>query len=354
MRFLIIRLSSIGDVLHSTPVARALKTALPACHITWLVGEVPAELLFYNPFIDDVYVWPRERWEKALRSGDFGEAWRLWRQLQVDLRGKNFDAVLDIHGLFLTGMIAAASGVRRRIGMSGAREMNYLFMSETATGTADSRHFILRYLSVLKPLGIHTTDAQMNLFLSAEAVSFAEEFLQFNGVKKNKCLITINPSTTWPAKNWPAEHFVSVINRLGEQAQVLLCGGPSDRKLADEIIRQVEVPLIDAVGRTNLLQMAALLSRSTILLTGDTGPLHMAVALNVPTVSIFGATDPAVYGPFTGPHVVLRASTECSPCNKRKCPRQDVACMRSVSPDSVIREIGIILKNLAYNGAGRM
>jgi lipopolysaccharide heptosyltransferase I len=343
-KVLIIRLTSIGDVLHCTPVANELKTALPSCHITWLVGEVPSELLFFNPFIDDVYVWPKERWEKALRAGNFREAWELWRKLQEELRTRDFDVVLDIHGLFLTGMIASTVNARRRIGMRGTREFNHLFVTETVSGAENSRHLIFRYLSVLKALGIQAADSHMKLFLSGEAVNFAQGFFQNNGIKQNTPVIAISPATTWSAKNWPPEHFAAVINGLRGEYQVLLCGAPSDRKIADQIIRRVEMPLVDAVGKTSLLQMAALLSQSTMLLAGDTGPLHMAVALNVPTVSVFGATDPAVYGPLSGPHIVLKADTKCAPCNKRKCPWRDVKCMSSISPDLVIQEIHKLIR----------
>lgn len=338
-RFLIIRLSSIGDVLHATPVARELKKAVPSCHITWLVGENPASLLACNPYIDTVHVWPREEWEKALRAGRLGEAWSLWRALKQDLAERAFDVALDVHGLFLTGMIAKMTGAPRRIGLARTREVNRLFMTETAPFPPESRHVIYRYLSVLRPLGIEARDSRMDLFLSPQDQDFASGFLKRRRLQPEKPLVALCPATTWPDKNWPSEYFAAVIDGLQDQAELLLCGGPGERLLAERIIRQVQAPVINGVGRVSLTEMAALLARSAVLLSGDTGPLHMAVALETPTVSVYGPTDPAVYGPLAGPHRILTGGAACAPCNKRRCSKGSSQCMYSVTPELAIRAI---------------
>ena len=342
-RFLIIRLSSIGDVLHCTPVARALKTALPDCHITWITGEIPSDMLKANPYIDEVYIWARERWEKHLRRGEVAPAWKLWQQLRQDLQARNFDIALDIHGQFLSGMVASASNAPRRIGMSNTRELNSLFMNEIAPHSVSDVHVIQKYLSVLKPLGITSSDYAMTLHLPAESVAFANSFLRDNGVKPQDRIIAINPGTTWQSKNWPAESYAAAIKALQPNGHILLCGGPADQALGESIVRDSGVPLINAVYKTSLLQLAALISRCTVLVTGDTGPLHMAIALGIPTVSIFGPTDPKRFGPLTSEHVVLEEQLDCRPCHKMQCPQKHLSCLYSLSPDRVITAVEMLL-----------
>ena len=341
-RFLLIRLSSIGDVLHSTPVAQALKQAMPSAHITWVVGENPAGMLQSNPWLDEVYVWPREKWEAYMRQGRLGEAWKLWDQLRRDLRSRNFDVALDIHGLFLSGMVALASGAPRRIGLPNTRELNNWFMTETAQPHRGDKHVIQRYASILRPLGITTTDPTMTLVIDQESELFAKGFLQSQGFVAGQRLIAIVPATTWPSKNWPPDYFATVANYLGQSAVVLLCGSPGDRRIADEVLKQTRVPVIDAVGQTSLIQLAALLAQSTAVITGDTGPLHMAIALGIPSVSIFGPSSPEKFGPLMGPHTALTAASSCLSCFKHQC-RQTEHCMATVSPRDVLQAVKNLL-----------
>ncbi|EAX46506.1 glycosyl transferase, family 9 [Thermosinus carboxydivorans Nor1] len=338
-RVVLIRLSSIGDVLHCTPVAKALKTACPACHLTWVVGEGPADVLVANPYIDELYVWPRERWERNLQSGRLGEARRLWRHLGEDLGCRPFDVALDVHGLFLSGLVTSATGAPRRIGLGGTREFNWLFMTEQAPKLADDVHVIQQYLSILRPLGIRTADYNMTLCLTREAVAFADRFLAAHGVEPDEVLVAINPVTTWPAKNWPPASFAAVAAALGVDCRILLTGGPRDKEVTAYIAQQAGTACIDAAGSTTLLELAALLARCRVVLTGDTGPLHMAVALGVPTVSIFGPTDPRKYGPLTPGHVILQGEADCAPCHKKVCRHQDIRCLRSVTPDAAIAAV---------------
>lgn len=342
-RFLIVRLSSIGDILHCTPVARVLKTALPDCHITWVVGEIPADMLRTNPYLDELYIWPRERWEQHLRRGEFAPAWQLWQKLCQDLQARKFDIVLDIHGQFLSGLITFASKAPRRIGMSNTRELNSLFMSEIAPSSPLDVHVIPQYLSVLKPLGITAADYAMTLHLPAESITFANTFLSNHGMNPQDRIIAFNPGTTWQAKNWPAEYYAAAIKALQPSGFILLCGGPADQALGESIKQHSGVPLINAIGQTSLLQLAALISRCTVLVTGDTGPLHMAIALGIPTVSIFGPTDPNRFGPLTAEHVVLEEQLDCRPCHKMLCPRKHLNCLYSLSPARVITAVQMLL-----------
>lgn len=353
-RFLIIRLSSIGDVLHCTPVARSLRQAYPAAHITWAVGAVPADLLQTNPYLDAVYVWPREKWEACLRQGRLREAWQLWQQLKQDLKAYCFDVALDVHGLFLSGMVALASGAPRRIGLANTRELNSWFMTEVAPVQTKHQHAIMRYGSILRPLGIANAETEMTLTVDEDSRLWARRFLYSQGVHPDQRVIVLVPATTWPSKNWPVEYFAVVASYLGRRMPVILCGAPSDRPIADEVLRRSKAPLLDAVGKTSLLQLAALLAEAAVVVSGDTGPLHMAVAVGTPTVSVFGPSRPERFGPLGGPHTVLTATSICSGCFRQQCYRAETLCMRSVTPREVLQAIKQRLalkkdpKNLVY------
>ncbi len=337
-RYLLIRLSSIGDVLHCTPALRALRQAFPEAHITWAVGEVAAPLLENNPFLNEVYVWPRERWESAVKAGQLQESWRLWQKLRQDLRERSFDVALDVHGLFLSGLVARASGAPQIIGMAHTRELNSWFMTHIAS-CDPVIHVIKRYLSVLRPLGITGADTAMTLVIDENSRAFAEKFLLDRGISSSPSILTLIPATSWRTKNWPPEYFAAVANSLEPSWVVMLCGSPADRAIASEVMKRTKRPVIDAVGQTNLLQLAALLSCSRVVVTGDTGPLHMAVALGVPTVSLFGPSHPARFGPLTGSHIVLTGTGSCRFCFKAACRSGDHSCMRSITPHKVLEAL---------------
>ncbi|WP_233138699.1 glycosyltransferase family 9 protein [Sporomusa sphaeroides] len=334
---LIIRLSSIGDVIHCTPVAGSLKAAWPDCRITWLVGETCADLIKDNPHIDEIMVWPRERFDKHLREYEFSQALALWRDLRQQLAVKSFYAVLDIHGLFLTGMIARLVRTDRRIGLKCARELNPLFMTEKAAPLGT--HIIDRYLGVLTALGIRPACREMLLMVPGEAREFAQHFLQQAQVAAEDRLAVLVPGTTWPTKNWPAERFAATAARLAQDFKILLCGGKSELALGREIVAKAGVPVINAIGQTSLLEMAAILGCAAVVIAGDTGPLYMAAALGTPTVAIFGPTNPATYVPPGKNNAFVYNQQACSFCHKTKCRLKSMDCISSVQPAAVVEQV---------------
>lgn len=334
---LIIRLSSIGDVMHCTPVARAIKTAWPECRITWLVGEVCADLIKYNPYVDEYIVGSKERFEKHLKRCEFKKAWSMWQDLIARLSAKQFYAVLDVHGLFLTGVIAKKMKVERRIGLYDARELNSLFMTET--GQSTGRHITDRYLSVLGPLGIIPNNNDMTLVVPDSAKRFAADFLKQVDVIPGEKVVVLVPGTTWPSKNWPSEFFAITASLLASDFKIILCGGKSEIAVGLEIEAQAKATVINAIGQTSLLEMAALLERASVIVAGDTGPLYIAAALNVPTVAIFGPTDPANYKPPGDRSAAVFNQQECSFCHKHKCPTGKADCMKNVSPQEVVKKV---------------
>lgn len=334
---LIIRLSAIGDVIHCTPVAASLKAAWPDCRITWLVGEVAADLVKYNPHVDETIVWSRERFERHLRNIELRRAAAMWRELRRTLAGRRFYVVLDVHGLFLTGMIARLAETERRIGMRGTKELNALFMDETAAPLG--RHVTDRYLGVLRPLGIAPTQQRMTLTVPEEAARAADGLLGELALPRGKRLAVLAPGTTWPAKNWPTALYARTARLLAGDFAVMLCGGRAEAPLGREIAAAAGVPVADAVGRTGLLELAGVLAKAAVVVAGDTGPLYMAAAVGTPTVGIFGPTDPARLAPPGEKNAAVVSRQECSFCFKRACPKGAAACMSAVTPDQVVRQV---------------
>ncbi|HWR08386.1 MAG TPA: glycosyltransferase family 9 protein [Sporomusa sp.] len=334
---LIIRLSSIGDVIHCSPVAGALKAAWPDCKITWLVGAVCADLIKYNPFVDEVIIWSRERFEKHLRAYEFKQALSLWRSLQAELASREFYAALDIHGLFLTGMIAKQVKTARRIGMSHARELNPLFMTETTTPPGP--HITERYLSVLQALGITPGYQKMTLVIPAAAQQFADNYITGSGITPKERIAVLVPGTTWPAKNWPPELFAKTAELLTNDFKIILCGGNSELEMGREIEEKAGVPIINAIGKTTLLEMAGILAKAAVVVAGDTGPLYMAAALETPTVALFGPTNPETYAPPGNRNGIVVNQQQCSFCHKTKCQYGTNDCMYSITPAAVVQQV---------------
>lgn len=338
---LIIRLSSIGDVLHCTPVARSLRQVYPECRITWLVGAVAADLLTYNPHIDEVLVWSRERFERHLCKLELRDAARMWQDLKELLADRYFDVVLDIHGLFLTGMITKQVQAGRKIGMRGAKELNTLFMTETASSLG--RHVTDKYLGVLQAIGITEVDRRMQLTLSPAHGEFAAAYLRQAGVLPEERFVVVVPGTTWPSKNWPVEFFIRTIQRLAPQYRIVLGGGKAEAPLGSEIEKACGPSVINAIGQTGLLDLAGLIQKAAVVITGDTGPLHMAAALDIPTVAIFGPTDPAFFAPLGEKHIALTSRLACSFCHKTRCPDGNNMCMYGVAPDEVLQAVSKVV-----------
>ena len=315
-KILILRLSAIGDVLHATPVARELKNLQPDCHITWLVSPPADKLLAENPHIDEVLVWDRRPLDKAFASWNLPAAFRELKKARALLKARHFDLVLDIQGLFLTGILARLSGAKRRIGIHERHEGNPLFMSEMAPNI-ESSHKVHRYLSALMPLGFDLS-------------SF-------------KPILMVTIRTTWPDKNWEPENFGQALSSLPPHVQVVFCGSPGDEVFIKEAQSKMNRPSLSIAGQTSLLELAALLKTADLLLSCDTGPLHIADAIGCRTLSLWGPTQPDVYGPLTTGHEFVISPHDCRRCLKTKCQYKTNACMNAITPEMVAVKLKDIL-----------
>lgn len=303
MRILIIKLGAVGDVIHSLPVARTLRCAFPDCHLAWAVEEKAQAVLTGNPDLSEILLFERRQIVKRSGLGVLSK----WAGR---LRAGRFDVVIDLHQLLKTGLMALASRAPRRIGFDKWREGNRLFMTETIRPDPRHRHAVEKYLSLLSPLGIGEAAWKTEFpvsWLESEDQN-AKAFLTQAKLESENGLIAINPGGNWPSKRWAPERFAEVADELTKTigAKILVLWGPGERPLAENIARSMTQPAVLSPP-TTLKGLGALLSRCRLLISGDSGPLHLAAALGRPTVALFGPSDPDRNGPYGNQARIIRS-----------------------------------------------
>ncbi len=337
-RILIIKPSSLGDVIHALPVLAALRSARPDAHIAWLVSNSFAPLLEGHPLLDEVIRFDRARYGRMTRSlAAMRDFWRFVAGLR---RGK-FDLVVDLQGLIRSGLLGVFSGAPHRLGFADAREGAWLFYSRRGRPEPDAEHAVDRNLHLLRAIGIRTTQARFPLGLRADERRDAARLLAQAAGEAVRSFTAVVPGTRWDSKRWPAEALGRLVSRMHAAGlgPCVLLGAPADRDFAAEVRAASEAPVVDLVGRTNLRQLAALIDASDRVVCHDSGPMHIAAALGKPTVAVFGPTNPARTGPYSPAAVVVRREMSCAPCYRRNCPLVHHDCMNRLEVDRVFAEI---------------
>lgn len=330
MNILIVKLSAIGDVIMSLPFLTALRKKYPEAHITWLVEEAASDVVLDHPLVDRVLVSRRKAWFANIKSMRPAAAWKEAGPFLKDLRDRKYDLVIDLQGLFKSGILTWISGGRRRIGFDKTRELSYLFLNEKLPAYDPDRHALLRYLDVAEYLGADVSAVEYEFPNHSRAVSEAEKLLQNAG----RPFIAINPGAKWKTKLWPNEAWRELGRLLAADAglQAVLTGSP-DEAGDNKWICEGVPGAIDLTGRTGLKVLAEVFRAASLVACPDTGPMHLAAAVGTPIIALFGPTAPCRTGPYGDGHVVLRTGADCSPCFLKKCP--DPHCMTDITPEKV-------------------
>ena len=324
---LIVRLSAIGDVVHTLPVAAVLKRR--GWRVTWLVETAARPLLEGNPAVSQVVVAPPAR------------AWRLGavRAAVAELRRTRRDVALDLQGLWKSAGWARLAGAARTVGFTARarREpLSSMLLTEHAPLDPEAVHVIDKNLALLVTLGISALGLrEFPLPPSEAAGTKVAAALQADGVED---YVVLNPGGGWASKLWPAEFFGEVARGLRDRGlTALVTWGPGEEKLADRVVAASE----GAARRcfpTTLLELAELARRAKVFVAADTGPLHLASAIGAPVVGIFGPTDPARNGPWSPQDVTVRRRPLCSPCHRRVCQIHE-GVMNAIPPKEVLKAI---------------
>ena len=368
-KILLIKLSAVGDVIHTIPVLNKLRRRYPSAQLDWLVTPAIAELLRHNPAITNVIEFAREDWSRPWTPAPFVS----YARLAAKLRANGYDLVVDMHGQFRTAVFALATGAPVRIGFDrprarvwdasprtfsaearkhawqGAREGSWLAYTDHIPVPTLDLHAVDRYLSVGPILGLEEGPPDFSFPIPQAASANIESLLRRHDIA-GAPLVAMAPGTIWETKHWGTDKFAEVARHFLQKGfAVALMGSRRERTVCEEVAR-LAPGSVDVAGETTLTELAALVRRSAISVTNDSGPMHLAVALGRPVVSVFGPTDPIWIGPYGRADAVLRAGVPCSPCLLRQLSRcrYDHVCMENVSAPAVIER----MEHVLGNGAG--
>jgi len=336
-RILIIRMSHIGDIIHTIPMLTALRDAFPAAHIGWLVEDYLAPMLYGLRSLDEVVVMPRRQ---LRQTRSVMERFRLLGSLLRRLRSRRYQVAFDVHGLTKSAAWSYLAGIPIRIGYDGKEggEISRWLNNTLVLPAEDKRHIIDRDLSLLKPLGIENPEVRFEMTVDWKAGERMEQWLgSFAGGVPP---IVVSPGAGWPTKCWAPERFGEAAGILAEKTKrpAVVLWGPGEESLRDTVRASSMSGRVVPAPKTDILEMIELIRRSGLVITNDTGPLHIAVALGIPSVSFFGPSDAYRNGPYGEGHRVVQANVPCLGCWKKSCPAPDRhCCMTLVRTEDVVR-----------------
>jgi heptosyltransferase-2 len=339
-KILAIRIDRIGDLILTTPALRALKETYPESHLAVLVRRGTKDLVEHSSFVDQVIV-----------VEDFSR-----RELAAFLRGLGFDAAISFHPDVFANVLAWQAGIPYRVGYACCGSGFFLTKVLADDRDVRIRHEVQSALEVAGCLGARTNDFSLSVAVSCEAEAFVDEFYKKNGFDAGDKVVIIHPGSRQLHLRWQKEKFAALADRLiaEKQCHVLVVGGPRETALVDDVRKLMREAPVEAVGLT-LPQLISVIKRGRVFVGHSTGPMHIAAALKVPVVAIFGNVHPLdswqEWGPWGEGHVVVRKNLSCPSCHPGDCrltsrnasDGRTLACMDAVTVDDVFQAVSTIL-----------
>lgn len=326
---LIIKMSSLGDILHTLPFAAALRKRYPQAKISWLVHPQFAGFVPDKPVIDEVLYFDKVKFNKLGLSDKI----KYFFSMRSMLHSKHFDLVIDMQGLFKSAVLAAISGCSNRIGYCEMREGSGL-ISKAICGSHSKDHVIERYLDVARYLGADVQEVEFPMpDLTEESRSIREKLAAQNVTGD---YVVFVPGARWQTKEWPVEYYARLAAMItAEGTAVVLAGGPDDMDKGSRI-KELCPAAADLTGQTSLRELAALIKGCAVYISADTGPLHFAAALKKPLIAMYGPTKADRTGPYGSDKAsVLLSPADCAGCLKKSC--NDWHCMHDITPKMVYK-----------------
>lgn len=333
---MVIKLSSLGDIIHTFPVAWALKDLYPEARLTWVVNSSYRGLIDGCPAIHNVLFFDRR-----IKNNIFRALVSFYR-LIGKIRREKFDLVIDLQGLLRSGLISWLSNGKKVMGLESAREGSRWFYDiKVPVPKEKSIHAIDRYLLVPEHLG-WTGSPRFQIEIQPDDDRFIDRFLKAEKARTYLPLIGIHPVARWKTKEWSFNNFARLADLISatEKFQVVLLGSEEDQKQIIQMIHMMKYSPVIATGKFNLKQLAAFLKRSSLLITTDSGPMHLAAAMEIPLLAVFGATDQRKTGPYKMENDVIFKNIQCRPCLKRTCLNSGypMECMERITPEEVFEQ----------------
>jgi 3-deoxy-D-manno-octulosonic-acid transferase/heptosyltransferase-1 len=344
MNILIVKLSALGDVVHTLPALNVLRRAYPHAHITWLVEAAAADIIRDHPALDTTIVSRRKKWIRDIHEGEWLRTIKDIGAFVRTLRNTRYDMVIDFQGLFKSGMLVALCKGNRKIGYDQTREESYRFLTERIPPFDLDQHAILRYLNLLKASGIaNNNDITFRIPVKNNKRQRAYLLLKQNQWHEGNRFIAINPMAKWNTKLWIPQKFAVLADQIIQEhnISVVFTGSQEDQKAIQEITSLMQEKGIDLSGKTDLLTLAALYEKAEALISTDTGPMHVAAAMGTPVIALFGPTAPWRTGPFGSGHTIIQKGIPCSPCFKKKCAHLD--CMNEIEVAEVLSAVSKVI-----------
>ena len=325
-RILLVKPSSLGDIVHSFPVVSAIKSQWPGSHLTWLVKRQWADLVERAEGVDRV--WPVDMTVSS------------WIRAGQALRAERFDVAIDLQGLFRSGILAWLSGAPTRVGFANGREGSPWFYSQRVPVLNPDIHAVDRYLSVSTALGASLPEKpRFGFKLLEEDMATVREICERRAFTVDRPWVAMNVGARWPTKRWPLESFAAVVDQLYEAHldPVVMIGSSDERVDTNRLRTLTDRPFVDLSGEIPLGCLPALLSKPAALVTNDSGPMHIAAALGIPVVAMFGPTSAIRTGPYGNGQQVLTSRIPCSPCFSRICRHDpELECLHLIKPAHVV------------------
>ncbi|MFH1888706.1 MAG: lipopolysaccharide heptosyltransferase II [Candidatus Omnitrophota bacterium] len=339
-RILIVRTDRIGDVLLSTPVIKALRDSCPSAYIAAMVSPYTKDIVDGNPCLDEVIIYDKDGKEKG---------WLGSLRFSQGLKKRRFTLAVILHPTNRAHLVTLFAGIRRRVGYD--RKLGFLLTDRIKhTKQSGEKHESEYALDLVRYLGIEPQDNKIFMSLKPESEAWVEELFRQEGISETDKLLAIHPGASCPSKIWPYEGFAEAADRLNEKYgfKVLVVCGPKDITLAESVVKHMQRPAVNLAGKTSVSQLASILKRCDLFISNDSGPVHIAVAVGTPVISIFGRNQkglgPLRWGPIGIKDKVLHKEVGCIECLAHNCTKK-FACLKAITTDDVIVAADAILNS---------
>jgi len=299
---LITKPSSLGDIVLALPALRALRLSFPEAKISWLVRPEFAPLLENHPHLDEIITFDRKLLGKAwFHPRAFGALMSLISKL----RQSKFDVIFDFQGLFRTASLAWLSGCKTRFGMANAREFATFFYTHKVTQEIENIHMTDFYLKIIQAAGASDFGVEFGFPQNPEVKDSVDKLLTSRGIKENYAVLI--SGSAHQDKCWPPERFAQLAEKISSQynLSIVATGSASEAGIVERVKEKTDVTIMSLAGQTSLNQLVALLKRARLVVSNDTGPGHIAAALGVPLVIMFGRANPIRLHPYRRKHCVV-------------------------------------------------
>ncbi len=349
MNILIVKLSSIGDVIHTLPSLAALRKLYPEAHISWVIEEAALDIIKDNPYLDRIIISRRKRWiSNLIKREQVSKTIKEMMSFIKLLRDRRYDIVIDFMGLFKSSLIVLLSGGKRKLGYNSMQELSGFFLNEKIYEDMD-KHAVDRYLDFLIYLGADITEPEFLIPIKKGDEEHIENLLRSNNVLMKEQFIVVSPmSFAGQTRLWEDDKFAMLCDRISFDLNIkIIFTGDKKDGIIKNIQSMMALPSVNLGGHTNLKELAYLYKLAVLVISPDSGPMHIAAAVGTPVIALFGPSDPKRTGPYGKGHIVVQKEMPCIPCFLKKCDTK--RCMKEIGVDEVFEAVKEIV-NRKNNG----